>query len=142
MLAAVGCAHPSANAQKGVLEKYYDANIGIVNHTDHLVYSTTVNGNEGGHAYAWSAGVGSMCCVPFPMKWYPGLQIEVVWDMPEGTKDIYKKKIVDVEKYDEPGTIYLHFFPNDEVRVVVTDWIGSSPNHPIPPPPRRKKDQS
>lgn len=84
----------------------------------------------------------SEVCVALPMKWYPGLKIEVVWDMPEGTTDIYKRTIVDVEKYDEPGTIYLHFFYNNEVRAVVTNWIGSSANHPIAPPPHRKKDST
>ena len=40
--------------------------------------------------------------------------------MPEGVKDVVKEKIVEVEKYDEPGDIYLNFFPNDKVRVVIT----------------------
>ncbi|CDG84881.1 hypothetical protein GJA_4273 [Janthinobacterium agaricidamnosum NBRC 102515 = DSM 9628] len=51
--------------------------------------------------------------------------------MPEGHTDIFKEKIVEVEKYDEAGDIYMHFFPNDEVRVVVSNARGASSAHPI-----------
>jgi hypothetical protein len=82
-----------------------------------------------------SAGVASMCCVTLPVTWRPGLTVRVGWDMPEGTTLIPKSKIVEVEKYDAPGDVYVHFFPDHDVRVVVTRWIGASPNHPITPPP-------
>jgi hypothetical protein len=60
--------------------------------------------------------------------------VRVRWDMPEGHTHIYKEKVVEVEKYDRPGSIYLHFFPNDEVRVVVSNAAGYSQKHPIAPP--------
>jgi len=56
----------------------------------------------------------------------------VRWNMPKGVVDVRKEKIVEVEKYDEPGSIYLHFFPNDEVRVVVSNAAGYGDKHPIP----------
>lgn len=55
--------------------------------------------------------------------------------MPEEATHIPKSKIVEVEKYDKQGDVYVHFFPDDEIRVVVTRWIGASPKHPITPPP-------
>ena len=41
---------------------------------------------------------------------------------------------VEVEKYDEPGSIYIHVFDNDQIRVVVTNHPGYSRLHPIPAP--------
>ncbi|NMM25760.1 MAG: DUF3304 domain-containing protein [Glaciimonas sp.] len=51
--------------------------------------------------------------------------------MPEGRTSVIKEKIVEVEKYDRPGSIYMHFFPNDKVRVVVSIYPGYSSAHPI-----------
>lgn len=83
---------------------------------------------------AWGAGVGNVCCASVPKIWHQDMKVLVHWDMPEGSKHIFKEKVVDVEKYDEPGTIYLHFFPDDEVRVVVSQYAGWSRMHPIKPP--------
>lgn len=111
------------------------AQVGIVNHTGNYIYSASVNGAGGGNMSAWSAGVASVCCASIPMVWRPGLKARVRWNMPIGTKDVIKEKIVEVEKYDRPGSIYLHFFPNDEVRVIVVSKLGPHhPNYPIPLP--------
>lgn len=83
---------------------------------------------------AWGAGGANICCTSIPRVWYPGMRVLVQWNMPDGIKDVIKEKIVEVEKYDEPGSIYLHFFPNDEVRVVISNAAGWSSSHPIPPP--------
>lgn len=82
-----------------------------------------------------SAGAANMCCVTLPVTWRPGLTVRVGWDVPEGTTHIPNPNIVEVEKYDAPAEVYVHFFADDEVRVVVTTWVGASPNHPITPPP-------
>lgn len=83
---------------------------------------------------AWGAGGANVCCVIVPSKWYPGLKVHVRWNMPEGSKDVYKEKIVEVERYedDDGGSLYIHIFPNDEVRVVVSTYAGWSTKHPIP----------
>lgn len=62
------------------------------------------------------------------------MMVRVRWNMPIGRTDVIKEKIVEVEKYDEPGSIYLHFFPNDEIRVVVSNVAGWGAEHPIPRP--------
>lgn len=110
------------------------AQVGVVNHTGNYIYSSSVNGTWGGNMPAWGAGGGSICCVSIPRVWYPGMKVRVRWNMPIGRQDVIKEKIVEVEKYEQPGTVYLHFFPNDEVRVVVSNIGGSHPEHPIPPP--------
>lgn len=135
LLALGACAQPLPKPVIQSAKVVFKADIGIVNHTEHYIYSTSVNGVSGGHSHKMSAGIGNLCCVKLPMKWHPGLMVEVRWDMPEGIKHIYKSKIVEVEKYDEQGTLYVHFFPGDNVRVVVTNWVGASSKHPIAPPP-------
>jgi len=112
----------------------YGASVGIVNHTEKYIDSASVNGAGGANMGAWEAGIGNVCCASVPRKWYPGMNVLVRWDMPEGSKHFYKEKMVEVEKYEEPGTIYLHFFPNDQVRVVVSQYAGWSPMHPIKAP--------
>lgn len=112
----------------------YAANVGIVNHTAQYIHSASVNGAGGANMGAWGAGMGNVCCALVPTHWYPGMQVVVRWDVPEGSKHVYQEKRVEVERCDEPGSIYLHFFPNDQVRVVVSQFVGWSEMHPIRPP--------
>lgn len=90
---------------------------------------------------AWGAAVANICCTTIPLVWHPGMKVLVRWDMPEGPKHIFKEKIVDVERYDEPGSLYIHIFPDDEVRVVVSNIVAFSKNHPIAPPRNPAKKQ-
>lgn len=110
------------------------AQVGIVNHTGNYIYSASVDGAGGGNMNAWGAGIASVCCASIPRVWRPGMRVLVRWNMPIGRKDVIKEKFVEVERYDETGSIYLHFFPNDEVRVVVSPVGPRNPKHPIPLP--------
>ena len=110
------------------------AQVGIVNHTGRYISSASVDGAGGGRMSAWGAGVANICCASIPRIWYPGIKVRVRWNMPEGIQDVIKEKTVEVERYDEPGSIYMHFFPNDEVRVVVSNTAGFGAKHPIAPP--------
>ena len=110
------------------------AQVGIVNHTGQYIYSASVDGAGGGKMNEWGAGAANICCTSIPRVWYPGMKVLVRWNMPEGRTDVIKEKVVEVEKYDEPGDIYMHFFPNDVVRVVVSNIGGWGKAHPIAPP--------
>jgi hypothetical protein len=123
-------------------ESTYSARVGIVNHTANYVDSASVNGAGGANMSAWGAGSGEVCCATVPKKWYPGMKVLVRWDMPEGTKHAYKEKLVDVERYEEGGSVYIHIFPNDEIRVVVSNYGGWSMKHPIPPPEKPSAQRS
>lgn len=133
------CATPADNYRKTMAT----AQVGIVNHTAKYVYSASLWGmaspngpsvsGGGSNMSRWGAGGADICCASIPRVWYPGMKVTVRWDMPEGHQHIVKGKIVEVEKYDEPGDIYMHFFPDDEVRVVVSNAAGYSRKHPIPP---------
>lgn len=114
--------------------RFVPAQVGIVNHTGKYIYSASINGAGGANMRAWGAGGAEICCTSIPRTWQPGIKMLVRWNMPEGVQDVVKEKIVEVEKYDEPGGIYMHFFPNDEIRVVVS-WVGpGNPKYPIPRP--------
>lgn len=81
---------------------------------------------------AWGAGNGNICCVVIPRVWYPHMTVKVRWNMPIGIKDVIKERVVEVEKYDRLGDVYLNFFPNDEVRVVVSRNPPGADDFPIP----------
>ena len=111
-----------------------DENAFVVNHTSKCIYSSSiegipnggrpiVGGGSGANMDAWGAGIAGTCCASIPRVWYPAMKVLVRWNMPEGIKDVVKEKVVEVEKYERPGSIYLHFFPNDEVRVVITSVV-------------------
>lgn len=110
------------------------AQVGVVNHTGNYIYSASVDGAGGGNMPAWGSAVASVCCASIPRNWHPGMKVRVRWNMLVHGNDVIKEKMVDVEKYDEPGDIYLHFFPNDDIRVVVTNLGPRNPTHPIPLP--------
>ena len=121
-------------AQQKAQSDFATAQVGIVNHTGKYIYSATVDGSGGGNMDAWGAGVADICCTSIPRVWYQGMKVVVQWDMPSGHTHVVKEKIVEVEKYDRPGSIYMHFFPNDEVRVIISNVYPWHPDHPIPPP--------
>ncbi|MNN24641.1 hypothetical protein D3C81_1380800 [compost metagenome] len=79
----------------------------------------------------WGAGGANICCASIPRVWHPGMNVLVRWNMPEGHTDVIKEKMVEIEKYGRPGDIYMHFFENDEVRVVVSNDAGYGKDHPI-----------
>lgn len=126
-----GCETPSVEEDS---PRMASASVGIVNHTDKFVYSASVNGAGGSTMSEFGAGHAAVCCAMIPKKWYPGLTAMVRVTFAEGRKLTTLSKAVEVERYDEPASIYIHVFPKDEVRVVVTRYGGSSTRHPIPAP--------
>jgi len=141
VLCVAACAVPGGYDDAPPEKRTAPAQVGVVNHTGSYIYSASVNGAGGGKMSAWSGGSANICCASIPSVWYPGMKVSVRWNMPVKGNDVIKEKVVEVEKYDEPGDIYLHFFPNDEVRVVVSNTAGWGAKHPIPPPvkPRNAK---
>jgi len=65
-----------------------------------------------------------------PKTWFPGMKVKVRWK-PNGRE--WVEKTTNIMRYDEAGTIYVHFFPGDQVRVVSAAFNGpGNPAHPIP----------
>ena len=118
---------------------YINASIGPVNHTSQYLYGFTINGAFGANARAYAWRNAGTCCVRLPRIWRPGLTVDIQYDLliNDGKDDNWKtKKGVPVEPYTEPGDVYVHFFPNDEIRVVVSNPGPRSTLHPIPYPTR------
>ena len=118
-------------------KRYINASLGGVNHTGQYLYEFSVNGQFGGNVSEYGGGNAGVCCVRLPRAWQPGLTVDIHYDLTldEGSRHNWKtKKGVPVEPYTEPGSVYVHFFPDDEIRVVVTNWHPRGEGHPIPYP--------
>lgn len=122
------------------------------NHTDRPAMFVTINGEGGIMNIEPGAEGGDICCVIVPVKWKPGLKVTVGWqDEGSWLKDEQgnevirngktvlipaprKSKTVDLPEYDTPETLWIHFFPNEEVKVVMSKYGPGSVKHPIPNP--------
>jgi hypothetical protein len=80
---------------------------------------------------------------PVPLTWRPGLKVKVRWNTyaPKSMEATRHEKETTILPYSEAGSLYVHFFPGDQVRVVVSAWYDvGHPLHPIaedvltPPP--------
>ena len=91
-------------------------------------------------------GGGTDCCIGIPKNWRPNMKIVVRWTVSiwnenlqrnaSGTYDFPKlvgvySASVPVEKYENPGTLYVHFFPGGKARIVSSEFGALSPKHPI-----------
>lgn len=122
------------------------------NDTDRSIVSIIING-EGGILNARAhGGGGEVCCVVIPDTWRPGLKVTIKWKesgdykrdekgqivMDDGVPVVierpYKERTVEVPKYEggeNLGRFNIHFFPNDEVKVVVSRYGPGHPSYPL-----------
>jgi len=119
------------------------------NDTDKNIVSIIVNG-EGGVLHATAHGGGAQtCCVLLPNKWRPGLKASIKWQeggrfqFDENGNQVYvngvpvviegpwKERTVDLPEYKEIGMFFIHFFPDDEIKVVVSRVYRGHPDYPI-----------
>ncbi|WP_211453598.1 DUF3304 domain-containing protein [Collimonas antrihumi] len=64
-----------------------------------------------------------------PLTWQPGMKVKVRWK--PNARDWIEKNTT-IRRYNEAGDIFVHFFANDEVRIVSAARYGAqNPNHPI-----------
>ena len=80
------------------------------------------------HAYEMGNGIVAAGFL-FPDQWQPGMKVKVRWK--PSARD-WIEKVTTIKRYDRAGRLYIHFFENDEVRVVSSEFYPTSPNHPIP----------
>ena len=91
-------------------------------------------------------GAGDFCCSSLPRKWRPGLVAKVQWSVNDWSKAVrseldvgnYKSvsfqnyvAIAPIEKYEEVGDLYPHFFAGGKVRLVSSNYPINNPKHPI-----------
>lgn len=106
-----------------------------------------LNGGYVGNIGQDGGGGSFHCCAMLPTKWRPGLVAEVKWSVTDWRKENLEetdkgnysslitvgnyKATVPIERYEVPGMVYIHFFPNGKVRFVSTNTDPSHPLHPI-----------
>lgn len=93
-------------------------------------------------------GGGIICCVMIPKVWRPGFSVQVRWKVEDWSQEnrteieagdfssvildgVYIAQVA-VEKYEKPGDLYLHFFPDARVRVLASVHPPLSTLHPVP----------
>ena len=62
------------------------------------------------------------CCLALPKEWRPGLMVRVEWGEADFDR-IYPEryaKDLEIPRYDEPSDLYVVFYPEHEVEVVVS----------------------
>ena len=105
---------------------------GIDHLADHVsVQDFSVNGTSGAQA---GKGGREVCCVSVPTRWRPGLAVDVRWEVlnwRDRSAGFYRAS-VELERYTEPGRLYVHFLPDGTVRVVTSMKGPRSPDYPGP----------
>ncbi len=127
----------SAMSTRDKDSNYFNASLGGVNHTGQYLYGFSLDGSFGGNASKYGGGNAGICCVRLPRVYRPGLTVDIKYDLliNDGKEHNWKmKKGVPVEPYTKSGSVYVHFFPNDQIRVVVSNVYPFGKDHPIPYP--------
>lgn len=124
--------------------------IGAVGHLDGNVGISDfyVNGAWGGNNGGQTVGNAGVCCVMIPHDWRPGLVANVNWEECDITGIVFKnhravdpnarckkseyEATVPIPKYDEPGSLLVHFFPEHKVAVVVSAVGPLNPDYRWP----------
>jgi len=111
--------------------------------SDYFIRKFYINKSIGDNIDKGGGGGSNVCCLILPFKWSPHLIADVRWKVghiirsanpatPETAEleGIYRAQ-VPVEKYSELGNLYVHFFPDGRVRIVVSPNTSDSEVHPI-----------
>jgi hypothetical protein len=123
-----------------------------VNHTSEGVVDVTINGT-GGIMAAYPHGTsGDVCCVTVPNRWKPGISVTIAWEdggrllLDDQGKEVIrnghtvlvrgqrKTKVVSVPQYDVPQILWIHFFPSDEIKLVMSKYGPGYSKHGLPDP--------
>ncbi|MQR00190.1 DUF3304 domain-containing protein [Glaciimonas soli] len=66
-----------------------------------------------------------------PRQWQPHMKVKVRWNRSIKGVDNWIEKTTTIRRYDTPETLFVHFFANDEVRVLSSSVYSNSKEHPI-----------
>ena len=131
------------------------------NYSGEGIQTFSVDGSWGGAIGRYSSG-GTVCCVTYPRIWTPELKVTIKWERSDCErqrhlctletamqgKTPYKTfdKTIPIPEYSsDGGTVYVLFFPHDEVRIHITekglgeDSFPGNPGNPDDHNPERNK---
>ncbi|WP_293936380.1 DUF3304 domain-containing protein [Iodobacter sp.] len=113
-----------------------------LNHTKVAIITFYVNDAWGGNIRAMRGGGETTCCVVMPRE-YPkgGLKVNVRWNATDTLEEHWFEKEVVVDPYpDGAGRVYVHFLPNENIRVIVSDLHPMHKQYPGPGMPGEEKE--
>jgi hypothetical protein len=116
------------------------------NYTEDYIHQFYVEGAWGGNVRAYGGGGKFTCCVGVPRYWRPGLTATVRWTTSSsipGTHsgETWHEEIVAIDPYEKAGgSMNTHFFPDNKVRLIVSEMGPSAEKYPGPPPPEKPAD--
>ncbi|PIF73755.1 uncharacterized protein DUF3304 [Variovorax sp. 54] len=119
------------------------ANLSAYNHTPNYIHEYWVNNQFDANVFAYGGGGSFVCCIVYPQRWTPGLTAAVRWSTsnsdPKGPLNKARhEKTVPVDRYDRPGsTMNVHFLPDNEVRLVISNGDAYVSNYPGSPGPKK-----
>ena len=122
------------------------ARISPYNHTSDHIGQIYVDGVYASNSYAYGGGGSFVCCIGYPRQWREGLSASVRWSTsssnPEDPRVLtWHEKVVPIERYEKTGTtLNVHFLPEGEVRLIITDLSAWHPDYPGPDAPEKPAD--
>lgn len=150
VVSVLSACHTLPNSEEPKLPKGYVyiprayVSVSCVTHGTGYIHSFYIeepaSGTWNSHRKAGGTNCGGTIAAgyPLPEKWYPGMTVKVRWK-PNGRE--WVEKTTNIMRYEKAGAVTVHFFPNDEVRVVSSSrYSAASPMYPIllnatvPPP--------
>ncbi|WP_367683120.1 DUF3304 domain-containing protein [Xanthomonas oryzae] len=137
------CSKPTGEQVDGGMAT---ANISPYNHTGDYIHQLYIDGQWGGNSRAYGGGGTFVCCIAYPRTWRAGLSAKVRWTTsssdPQGSpEETWHEKIVPIERYEKSGTtLNVHFLPEGQVRLLITNLSAGHPDYPGPPPPQAPPD--
>ncbi|MCS3361889.1 DUF3304 domain-containing protein [Xanthomonas translucens] len=137
------CSKPAGEQADGGMAT---ANISPYNHTGDYIHQLYIDGQWGGNARAYGGGGTFVCCISYPRTWKTGLSAKVRWTTsssdPQGSpEETWHEKVVPIERYEKSGTtLNVHFLPEGQVRLLITNLSAGHPDYPGPPPPQAPPD--
>src|SRR5690349_3337058 len=88
-----------------------------------------------GYDASRAGGGGRMvCCASLPNRWRPDLTVEIRWNVTNWRDCDWTEHVrqVQVERYEEPGRLWVHFMANGAVRVISSGIGPGNPGYPGP----------
>lgn len=125
------------------------ANISAYNHTGDYIDEITINGYGAGNSRAYGGGGSFACCIVYPRQWRGGLTATVSWATsssdpnldPSQLVVVRHTKVVPIDRYEETGTrLNVHFLPDEQVRLIMTNMTAGAPGYPGPDAPEPPPD--
>lgn len=89
---------------------------------------------DGYDASRAGAGGRTVCCALLPRRWRPDLAVEIRWNVTNWRDCDWMQHVrrVPVERYEEVGSLYVHFLADGNVRAVSSNYWPEASRYPGP----------